>query len=314
MEQHNKLRPQWPSFLALVALAAFALALATPITAQSLRQPSDAMVAAQQLKARGGNAQDQYLLGLMYERGYGLPQDYPQAAHWYGEAARQDHVQAELSLGNLYDKGLGVPQNYETAYRWYRQAAQAGNGQAMYFVGSMLYNGDGVAVNREQAASWFQRSLAAGFAPAKAAYERVQGEMQDSTAAPATPRPDAVMPKLRTAAPMPATKPAPPAAIAKPGIASSASLKDGDEPPAGVYAVQIGSFPERRMAQASWTRLKRKLPPELSGNEAIIYHKTLKDGRQVYRLNAGAFAQKAEARALCAQLKTRSIDCLVIRY
>jgi len=134
MGQHRKLRPQWPSFLALVALAAFALAMSTPITAQSLRQPSDAMVAAQLLKARDGNARDQYLLGLMYERGYGLPQDYTQAAHWYGEAARQGHAQAELSLGNLYDKGLGVPQSYETAYRWYREAAQAGNGQAMYLL------------------------------------------------------------------------------------------------------------------------------------------------------------------------------------
>ena len=312
MGQHHKLKPQWPPFLALVALAAFALA--TPITAQSLRQPSDAMVAAQLLKARNGNARDQYLLGLMYERGYGLPQDYTQAAHWYGEAARQGHAQAELSLGNLYDKGLGVPQSYETAYRWYRQAAQAGNGQAMYFVGSMLYNGDGIAADREQAASWFQRSMAAGFAPAKAAYERVRGEMQGSTAAPAKPPAAAIMPKLRTAAPMPATMPAPPAAKAKPGRTSSASRKDGDEPPAGVYAVQIGSFPDRGMAQNQWDRLKHKLPPELSGSEAVIYHKTLKDGRQVYRLNAGASAQKAEARTLCAQLKARRIDCLVIHY
>ncbi len=313
MRHHAK--PGALSCVAILAALVMGLVLAAPAAAQSLRPPSQSMVAGLMLKAREGNARDQYLVGLLYERGQGLPQDYTQAAQWYGKAAKQGLAKAQLSLGNLYDKGLGVPQSYETAYRWYRQAAAGGNGQAMYFVGSMLYNGDGVPADREAAASWFQRAMAAGFTPAKAAYERVHGELQgaSSTAAPAAAPPP-------PAAPAPPAPPAPPAAPAQPAPppASNAPAPAPDQnaetPPAGVYAVQVGSFPDRRMAQAAWTRLQRKLPADLAAAGPVIYRKTLKDKRQVWRLNAGAFAQKDKARARCARLKASQVDCLVIHY
>ncbi len=293
---------------ALTALAALSLGLAQapPITAQALRQPNEAMVAGLMLKARQGSARDQYLVGLLYERGQGLPQDYAEAAQWYGKAAKQGLAKAQLSLGNLYDKGLGVPQSYEKAYRWYRQASAGGNAQAMYFVGSMLYNGDGVPADRTQAATWFQRSMNAGFAPAKAAYERVRGELQRALPARMT------KPVPQSAAPAPIAPPSP--RPQKLHTAPTAPGTGAETPPAGVYAVQVGSFPAQNLALESWNRMKRKLPADLANAKPAIYRKVLKDGRQVYRLNTGIFAQKAQARALCARLKVSHVDCLVVHY
>ncbi len=65
----------------------------------------------------------QYTLGLMYEQGQGLPQDYQQAVKWLSRAAVQGVPQAQFELGTLYARGLGVPQDYVVAHAWINLAA-----------------------------------------------------------------------------------------------------------------------------------------------------------------------------------------------
>jgi TPR repeat protein len=50
-------------------------------------------------------------------------QDYQQAAYWYNQAANQDDGYAQLNLGVMYEKGWGVPQNLERAKQLYARAA-----------------------------------------------------------------------------------------------------------------------------------------------------------------------------------------------
>ena len=50
-------------------------------------------------RANAGEAEAQWLLGLMYEKGGGVPQDLAQAAQWYRKAAEQGNVAAQCSLG-----------------------------------------------------------------------------------------------------------------------------------------------------------------------------------------------------------------------
>ncbi len=73
--------------------------------------------------AEQGHADAQYHLGVMYQRGQGLKQDYTQAALWYRKAAQQGNTMAQAGLSNLYVTGRGVSQNYVLGYMWINLAA-----------------------------------------------------------------------------------------------------------------------------------------------------------------------------------------------
>ncbi len=62
--------------------------------------------------AEQGVAEAQYSLGVLYDNGNGVPQDYRQARHWWEKAATQGEAKAQYNLGVLYDNGDGVPQDY----------------------------------------------------------------------------------------------------------------------------------------------------------------------------------------------------------
>src|SRR4030043_216659 len=76
--------------------------------------------------AEQGLPEAQFNLGLMYDKGQGVPQDYAEAVKWYRKAAEQGNTSAQFNLGLMYDKGQGVPQDYAEAVRWYRKAADQG--------------------------------------------------------------------------------------------------------------------------------------------------------------------------------------------
>lgn len=80
--------------------------------------------------AQQGNAEAQYNLGLMYQRGEGVPQDYAEAVSWYRKAAVQGDASAQSNLGIAYGSGKGVPQVYATAHMWLNLAAGNGSGAA----------------------------------------------------------------------------------------------------------------------------------------------------------------------------------------
>ena len=80
-------------------------------------------------RAAQGDAEAQGVLGRMYAQGWGVPQDYAQAAKWYEKAAAQGRVFAQGALGVLYGKGSGVPQDYVRAYMWFNLAAANSTGK-----------------------------------------------------------------------------------------------------------------------------------------------------------------------------------------
>ena len=54
----------------------------------------------------------------MYAEGRCVPQDYDEAVKWYRLAAAQGYANAQYSLGVMYEKGLGVPKDYLLSYMW----------------------------------------------------------------------------------------------------------------------------------------------------------------------------------------------------
>jgi TPR repeat protein len=109
--------------------------------------------------ARQGNVRAQYDMGVMYQRGEGVAQDYKEAAKWYALAAAQGDEDAQNNLGGLYDQGYGVPQDYKQAQKWYRLSAAAGDAGALNNIGVLYLKGHGVAQDNVRAYLW--ESLAA---------------------------------------------------------------------------------------------------------------------------------------------------------
>ena len=79
-------------------------------------------------QAAQGDAHSQCALGLLYDNGWGVPQDYAKAKQWYEQAAAQGNARAQVALGVLYAKGQGVPQDDVRAYMWYNLAAAHSTG------------------------------------------------------------------------------------------------------------------------------------------------------------------------------------------
>ena len=74
-----------------------------------------------------GMAEAQFILGVKYANGKGVPENDAEAVRWYRKAADQGKVQAQYNLGLMYAKGDGVPENNIRAYVWWSMAKTQGN-------------------------------------------------------------------------------------------------------------------------------------------------------------------------------------------
>jgi uncharacterized protein len=112
--------------------------------------------------ARAGNPVDEWFVGLAYEKGDGVPQDYTKAAEWYRKSAEQGNVRGQTLLAALYENGQGVPKDYAESASWYRKAADQGNISSCWFLGSFYQFGKGVAKDPTQAAFWYRKDAESG--------------------------------------------------------------------------------------------------------------------------------------------------------
>ena len=70
-------------------------------------------------------------LGVFYEAGRQVAQDYAAARSWYERAAVRGNEVAMRNLGLLYEHGTGVSKDLATARYWYERAAAAGDKKSM---------------------------------------------------------------------------------------------------------------------------------------------------------------------------------------
>jgi TPR repeat protein len=76
--------------------------------------------------AHAGDPFAQFALGVMYDDGKGMAQDFSLAFKWYMRAAEQGLVDAQHMVGKFYSTGRGRPQNIYKAYIWFNLAAAGG--------------------------------------------------------------------------------------------------------------------------------------------------------------------------------------------
>ena len=133
--------------------------------------------------AEQGYASAQFNLGTLYYNGQGVEQDYSKAVHWFEKAAEQRDIKAQYILGTLYDKGQGVEQDYTKAVYWYSKAAQQGNAKAQYNLGALYAEGQGVSMDYSKAIYWYEKAAEQGDADAQnnlgICYANGQGVLKD---------------------------------------------------------------------------------------------------------------------------------------
>ena len=114
-------------------------------------------------------ANAQYNLGVCYENGTGVEQGWREAVKWYRKAAEQGFANAQSNLGVCYENGKGVEEDPVRAVKWYRMAAEQGFDAAQFNLGVCYLNGTGVRKDPVEAVKWFRKAAEQGFAPAKRA-------------------------------------------------------------------------------------------------------------------------------------------------
>jgi uncharacterized protein len=73
--------------------------------------------------AEQGETNGQYSLGVMYDNGNGVAQDYAEAAKVVQQGRRAGNANGQYSLGAMYLSGQVVPQDYVQAHMWLNLAA-----------------------------------------------------------------------------------------------------------------------------------------------------------------------------------------------
>ena len=128
----------------------------------------------------------------------------------------------------------------------------------------------------------------------------------DSTPAVPAAQPQAAAPpvQLAPAAPAPAT-PAPAAAPAGQSIASLIDTVSG-------YRIQLASVRSEEQAQATWARMQKTNADVLASLTMRAIKVDLGDRGTYYRVQAGPLDESGAASA-CSKLKTRSVECIVVK-
>lgn len=111
-------------------------------------------------------------LGILYEEGKGVEQDYRKAADHYERAANLGIIEAQVRLGRLYEEGKGVDPDFIKAKSLYSQAIHKGY-KSVHFDLGRLYEkgGKGVDQDFKKAAEQYEK---AGTPEAKQSLERLK--------------------------------------------------------------------------------------------------------------------------------------------
>lgn len=177
---------KWVGVFMLVALLFFSSAWADKfsaadkfkegVTAYNLTDYATALSIFGKL-ASDGYSTAQFNLGVMNNKGQGVPQDYAEAIKWWRLAAAQGDADAQFSLGIMYAKGKGVVQDYAEAVKWFRLAAAQGDSGGQLKLGVMYERGQGVIQDYVRAYMWANIAATGGDPDAANNRDMIAGKM-----------------------------------------------------------------------------------------------------------------------------------------
>lgn len=125
-----------------------------------------------------GNAEAQFKLGVMYDLGENITQDFSKAFEWYKKSATLiESAGTTYNIARMYYFGRGVPKDPTIAATWYLKSAMLGNAMAQFNLSLMYHNGDGLIKNRVKAYAWMNLAAAQSFGNSQAARDDFEKEL-----------------------------------------------------------------------------------------------------------------------------------------
>lgn len=97
-------------------------------------------------------------VGLMYQKGEEVEQDYVKAVKYYTMACDKRDMFGCYSLGMMYGLGDGVTQDMYKSMKYLLHACKGGNGNACFYAGVNYYKGNGVQQNTNEAKEFFGKA------------------------------------------------------------------------------------------------------------------------------------------------------------
>ncbi len=88
---------------------------------------------------------------MMYEKGWGVPQNTSEIVKRHRKTAEQGLAVAQYRPASMYHEGHGLPRDDAEAVRWFCAAANQHYPPAQYDLGIMYQDGSGVAQDSAQA-------------------------------------------------------------------------------------------------------------------------------------------------------------------
>jgi len=113
-------------------------------------------------KAKHGDAQSEYQLGMIYLRGIQVTHNYTLAIAWLNKSAMHGNGNAAYILGKLYEYGPVVAVDKKQAVFWLQKATDAGNALAANDLGVLYHRGDGVEKNSTKAEEFYKLAAERG--------------------------------------------------------------------------------------------------------------------------------------------------------
>jgi TPR repeat protein len=133
------------------------LILLVPLVAQA-----DDLFDSQMILAKQGNAEAQFKVGEMYEKGIGVDRDGREAKYWITRAANQNHQTARFKLLYWDIERKGLNSKNKVKVEELNTKANQGNAHAQYYLGKMYANGVGVKRNPDVAIDWLNKAALVG--------------------------------------------------------------------------------------------------------------------------------------------------------
>lgn len=115
-----------------------------------------------------------YNLGELYYYGNGVEQDYQKSLEYYSNPSLSDYPEALFSLAVQYDLGEGVDQSYAKSLELYKKAALLGHGPSIFNVGYMYEHGEYVKQDLREALNWYKKACDVQYQDGCYAYSIVQ--------------------------------------------------------------------------------------------------------------------------------------------
>ncbi|HEX2862535.1 MAG TPA: tetratricopeptide repeat protein, partial [Lacunisphaera sp.] len=141
----------------------------------------------------GGNNGATFNIGLLHERGEGVPEDPAEALAWFEKSKAQGNTKTDAAIARVKPRLLGLDdlkkanaaqqaKQYATARASYEKAAGAGNVAAMRKLAEIHQRGIAVVKNNRTALAWYEKAASAGddFAADEAYSLRQEIEMWES--------------------------------------------------------------------------------------------------------------------------------------